>query len=210
MIPTGPYLRAGTRTVPLSAEITTVGRGQGCDVQLPDESVSVLHAELVRRGPYVYVADLGLSASGTFVNGRPVTRRLLADGDVVCFGRACCTAGGIPAEGISEPARQPVPDLTRRELDVLAELCRPALSSAAFAQPASVSDIARALTVSEAAVKQHLLRLFVKFGIPEGTDRRARLGSRVVALGLIRPGAPIAAARPHAVPHVSASATDSE
>ena len=67
----------------LEAEVTTVGRGDGIDVALTDPTVSRLHAELVRRGPYLYVRDLGLSSNGTRVNGRPVGRRLLSDGDVI-------------------------------------------------------------------------------------------------------------------------------
>jgi hypothetical protein len=41
--------------------------------------------------------------------------------------------------------------------------------------------------VTEAAVKQHLLRLYQKFRIPEGPNRRVRLANEVVALGLVRP-----------------------
>jgi len=43
----------------LAEEITTVGRGAGVAIRLGDPSVSRLHAELVRRGDHVYVADLG-------------------------------------------------------------------------------------------------------------------------------------------------------
>lgn len=45
--------------VPLAGEVTTVGCGVGCGICLDDPSVSVLQAELVRRGPYLYVAGLG-------------------------------------------------------------------------------------------------------------------------------------------------------
>jgi hypothetical protein len=80
-----------------------------------------------------------------------------------------------------------VPELTRRELDVLTSLCRPALSDEAFATPATAHEIAADLVVTEAAVKQHLLRLYQKFRIPEGPNRRTRLANEVVALGLVRP-----------------------
>src|ERR687889_2525239 len=92
-----PYLRVeDTGTVfELADEVTTVGRGEGVDVSLDDPSVSRLHAELVRRGPHVYVADLGLSANGTRVNGRPVGRRILSDGDVLSFGAARTRVGGL-------------------------------------------------------------------------------------------------------------------
>jgi len=182
--------------VPLAREVTTVGRGQGCGIRLGDPSVSVLHAELVRRGPYTYVADLGLSAAGTLVNGRPVTRRLLADGDVICFGQVPCTARGMApdAAGEQQPQRA-VPQLTSRELDVLTELCRPAFSQQAFTQPAAVRQIATALSVTENAIKQHLIRLCRKLGIPGGPDRRLLLANHAVALGLV-PAPALLAARP--------------
>jgi hypothetical protein len=187
-----PFLRIDDsgEVVPLVHEVTTVGRGKGCDIQLDDPSVSRLHAELVRRGPYVYVTDLGLSRNGTRVNGRPVARRVLDEGDVLSFGAARCRIGGLPAEELtaeSEMRRAAAPELTRRELDVLTSLCRPALSDEAFATPATATEIAADLVVTEAAVKQHLLRLYGKFRIGEGVNRRTRLANEVVSLGLVRP-----------------------
>jgi FHA domain len=187
-----PFLRVDDtgEVVSLRGEVTTVGRGRGVDIRLEDPSVSRLHAELVRRGPYVYVADLGLSRYGTRVNGRPVTRRVLDDGDVLSFGAARCRIGGIPREDLAEEVnlrRAAVPELTRREHDVLDSLCRPALSDEAFATPATAQQIAADLVVTEAAVKQHLLRLYQKFQVPVGPNRRTRLANEVVALGLVRP-----------------------
>jgi hypothetical protein len=189
-----PYLRVEDtgRVFELTKEVTTVGRGEGVDVALEDPSVSRLHAELVRRGPHVYVADLGLSANGTRVNGRPVGRRTLADGDVVSFGAARARVGGLgasesAAEDTVELRRVAAPDLTRREVEVLNALCRPALRHEAFVAPATAKDIADELVVTEAAVKQHLLRLYQKFRIPEGGNRRGRLANEVIALGVVRP-----------------------
>src|SRR5437763_5454180 len=178
---------------PLRDVVTTVGRGQGVDIRLDDPSVSRLHAELVRRGPYFYVVDLVLSHNGTRVNGQPVARRVLVEGDVLSFGAARCRIGGIPPEEITAEAelrRSAVPELTRRELDVLTSLCRPALSDEAFATPATAHEIASDLVVTEAAVKQHLLRLYQKFRIPEGPNRRIRLANEGVALGLGQPMPP--------------------
>ncbi|WP_046469785.1 FHA domain-containing protein [Allosalinactinospora lopnorensis] len=188
----GPHIRVEESgdVKPLNAEVTTVGRGEGADICLGDPSVSQLHAELVRRGPYVYVVDLGLSRNGTRVNGRPIARRVLEEGDVVSFGAARCTIGGLPREELNpevELRRGAAPELTRRELDVLTSLCRPALSDEAFVSPATAREIAEDLVVTEAAVKQHLLRLYQKFRIPEGPNRRTRLANEVVALGLVRP-----------------------
>jgi hypothetical protein len=187
-----PFLRIEETgdVFPLRDDVTTVGRGLGVDIRLEDPSVSRLHAELVRRGPYVYVVDLGLSRNGTRVNGRPVARRVLEEGDVLSFGTARGRIGGVPQEEMTAEAelrRSAVPELTRRELDVLNSLCRPALSDEAFATPATAHEIASDLVVTEAAVKQHLLRLYQKFRIPEGTNRRTRLANEVVALGLVKP-----------------------
>ena len=190
-----PFLRIeeSGEVFPLHDVVTTVGRGQGVDIRLDDPSVSRLHAELVRRGPYVYVTDLGLSRNGTRVNGRLVARRVLDEGDVLSFGAARCRIGGLQHEEIAAEAelrRSAVPELTRRELDVLASLCRPALSDEAFATPATAHQIAADLVVTEAAVKQHLLRLYQKFRIPEGPNRRIRLANEVVASGLVKPMPP--------------------
>lgn len=174
----------------LAQDVTTVGRGDGMDIVLEDPSVSRLHAELVRRGDYVYVTDLGLSTNGTRVNGRPVGRRTLLEGDVVSFGAARLRfAGpvGTTCDDTVELRRISAPELTRREREVLSALCRPALQQDAFVAPATARSIAEELVVTEAAVKQHLLRLYVKFTIAEGLDRRARLANEVISCGVVRP-----------------------
>ncbi|HET9895205.1 MAG TPA: FHA domain-containing protein [Streptosporangiaceae bacterium] len=190
----GPHIQIASTgaVVPLLPGVTTIGRGSYVDIRLADPSVSVLHAELVRRGPYVYVCDLGLSRNGTRVNGRLVARRLLGDGDALTFGSARCRIAGITADDTSEaePPKSAAPELTRRELDVIASLCRPAMSDDAFVTPATAREIAADLVVTEAAVKQHLLRLYSKLRIPEGQNRRIRLANEVVALGLAKPQMP--------------------
>jgi FHA domain len=175
--------------VRLRPDVTTIGRGQAVDVRLDHPSVSKLHAEIVRRGPYAYVSDLGLSRYGTRVNGRVAAQRLLENGDVLSFGSQRCRVGGLAAEQLpeSELRRSAIPELTRRELDVVAALCKPALSQEAFVSPATARDIAADLVVTEAAVKQHLLRLYQKLRIPAGPNRRVRLANEVVARGLVRP-----------------------
>jgi len=190
----GPYIQIADTgaIVPLRPEVTTVGRGGHVDVRLDDPSVSLLHAEIVRRGPYAYVTDLGLSRNGTRVNGRLVARRVLNDGDALTFGSARCRIGGLTADELAEAElpRSAAPELTRRELDVITSLCRPAMSDDAFVTPATAREIAADLVVTEAAVKQHLLRLYSKLKIGEGLNRRIRLANEVVALGLARPQLP--------------------
>ncbi|MDX6228641.1 MAG: hypothetical protein QOI76_2031 [Frankiales bacterium] len=189
-----PYLRIEDTgaVVELTVDVTTIGRSPGVDIRLQDPSVSRLHAELVRRGSFVYVSDLGLSANGTRVNGRPVGRRVLSDGDVVTFGLARCRVGGLAgceelADETVEVRRVVAPELTRREVEVLTSLCRPALQEDAFVAPATAREIAEELVVTEAAVKQHLLRLYTKFRVPEGVNRRARLANEIISAGIVRP-----------------------
>lgn len=180
------------RVIELVHDVTSVGRGPGVDVDLDDPSVSRLHAELIRRGQHLYVADLGLSMNGTRVNGRPIGRRVLADGDIVTFGMARTRASGLllsaqEAADTMEMRRAAAPDLTRREMEVLVVLCRPALLQDAFVAPATAREIAEELFVTEAAVKQHLLRVYQKFRIGEGINRRARLANEVISAGIVRP-----------------------
>ncbi len=86
-----PYLvlRCGAgqeRVVPIGGETVTIGRSGSCDIVIEDPGVSRRHAEIARDGGRFYVTDLG-STNGTYVNGRKVSRQLLADGDLVSFGK---------------------------------------------------------------------------------------------------------------------------
>src|SRR5512140_2838980 len=75
--------------------------------------------------------------------------------------------------------------LTRREREVLVELCRPLLESATFREPAATRDIAKTLFVSEAAVKQHLLRMYEKLDVPEDGNRRLALANLAFERGIL-------------------------
>jgi hypothetical protein len=86
-------------------------------------------------------------------------------------------------------------DLTRREKDVLAALCRPLCGDDVVAQPASVREIATELVVTDAAVKQHLLHLYDKFAIAEGGERRrVALARAAIGLGVVDAPARLVAA----------------
>ena len=207
-----PHIRIESTgaVVRLRPDVTTVGRGKAVDVRLDHPSVSKLHAEIIRRGPYAYVSDLGLSRHGTRVNGKVVAQRLVENGDVLSFGTERCRVGGLTAEAMppeSDPRKSAVPELTRREVDVVAALCRPALSDEAFVAPATARDIAADLVVTEAAGKQHLLRLYQKLRIAEGPGRRVRLANEVVAMGLVRPLPTAAAASESREPSASHGGT---
>jgi ABC transport system ATP-binding/permease protein len=63
-----------------------IGRDPECDLALPHPLVSRLHASVKRRdGAAIQIID-HQSANGTYVNGRPVTRSAIAEGDIVQIG----------------------------------------------------------------------------------------------------------------------------
>jgi predicted component of type VI protein secretion system len=173
----GAYLEVWTATgrelVALEAGRLTVGTDPANDLALPaDPTLSRLHAALERYGAGWCVRDLD-SRNGTFVNGQRVLReRPLRHGDELRVGATRLVYRSDEPGGRSTQASEPAPELTRRERDVLQTLCRTVLDGAAFTEPASIREIADALVVTEAAVKQHLAHLYDKFGIHGGGERR--------------------------------------
>jgi pSer/pThr/pTyr-binding forkhead associated (FHA) protein len=66
-----------------------VGRGEGCEVRLPDPSVSHRHASIRQRGTEYIVVDEG-STNGTFVGPvrlSPQAPRVVRSGDLIRVGR---------------------------------------------------------------------------------------------------------------------------
>ena len=60
------------------------------------------------------------------------------------------------------------------------------LADSLFTEPAPVGQIAEALVVSEPAVRQHLLRLYDKFAIDGGGERRRlRLANEAIRRGAV-------------------------
>jgi len=70
----------------LTRDRTSIGRRPSNDIQIENIAVSGEHAVLDRIGRDVFVEDLG-STNGTLVNGKPVQRQLLANGDEVVVGK---------------------------------------------------------------------------------------------------------------------------
>ena len=131
-------------------------------------SVSRVHTYVERLGGTWFVEDLG-SRNGTFLNNRRVAgRRPVKPGDEIRLGAARLVVRGLPPPigAVTEMTDEP-PVLTPHEHDVLVVLSRPRLAGDPFTDPASIREIAAELTVSDAAVKQHLTNLYVKFGIVE-------------------------------------------
>jgi len=180
--------RSGRTLRALDSQRLTVGTLEANDVVVDADGVSRVHAVFERFGDTWCVRDLG-SRNGTFVNGgRIIGERALHSGDEILLGRLRLLFHG-PAQGTSTAAIAEPPPLTQRERDVLLALCRPLLLGDAFTEPASTRAIAADLVVSEAAVKQHLSRLYAKFDVvAHGERRRVQLANAAVARGAVKLG----------------------
>jgi len=167
----------------------TIGRRASCDVALPwDDSVSRLHAELVRMGSDWVLSDAGLSHNGTFVNGDRVRgRRRLRDGDVVTVGATQLMFNApqaVSTAGVTRVAQEQIHvTLTPAQRRLLMVLCRPLLESA-HAIPASNRQIANDLVISLDTVKGTLSALFTLFRLTElpPNQKRAALAARALPL----------------------------
>lgn len=186
--------RSGSEQVTLTDERVTVGRDSTNQICLiDDDAVSGMHAVLERYSSGWALRDLG-SRNGTFVNGERVTgERPLHNHDQILVGSTRMVfrdPDSRPRNAGTTRILTALPrlDLTRRERDVLIALCRPLSSSDPFKQPASIRAIAQELVVTDAAVKQHLLHLYEKFGLDrDAENRRILLANQAIQRGVVSP-----------------------
>jgi pSer/pThr/pTyr-binding forkhead associated (FHA) protein len=174
--------------------LVTIGRGADCALALGwDREVSRLHAQLEPVGPHWVLVDDGLSRNGSFVNGeRVIGRRLLRDGDRLCFGetpviyRSSAHAGESSTVRVtSGPASIHLSPTQRR---ILIALCRPVRDSA-FATPLTNREIADEVALTVDAVKAHLRTMFERFGLEDlpQNQKRARLAAIALLQGIVTP-----------------------
>lgn len=73
--------------IPLVLRETLIGRIDSNHVVLTDPDVSRVHARILLEPDGVVIEDCG-SSEGTLVNGDPIDRAVLRDGDVLQLGSA--------------------------------------------------------------------------------------------------------------------------
>lgn len=185
------YRPEGRELVVLGDARVTLGKDKSNAVVIPgDRQVSRTHAVFEPYPTGWSIKDLG-ARNGTFVNGERIWgERLLRHGDEIRVGRTRLVfRSDAPTRATMTEGSEPPPELTRREREVLEALCAPIASSDVFTEPASIKDIAEKLFVTEAAVKQHLVRLYDKFGIHEDQERRrVKLANEAIRRGAVAIG----------------------
>jgi pSer/pThr/pTyr-binding forkhead associated (FHA) protein len=115
---------SGEMTLTFDSERIVFGRGEGCDVRLPDPSVSHRHASLRTSGKDYMLIDEG-STNGTFAGDvalAPNTPRIVKDGELVRLGRVWIE--------LATGHRPATPDLGLATKDLAMALVRDALERA--------------------------------------------------------------------------------
>jgi pSer/pThr/pTyr-binding forkhead associated (FHA) protein len=153
----------------------TIGRDPTNDVTLEEDKLaSRSHAEIVVRADQWYLIDLG-SRNGSAVNGRPVHRHPLRDGDIIRIGSTQfefvleSDPHDTAAAEIVPRQESPV-SLTERERDVLRLI----------SQGLTDKIIAQRLFISANTVRSYLERIREKTGL----HRRSELTRLAIELGL--------------------------
>jgi hypothetical protein len=174
------------RVLVLDGDRLTVGSAPDNDIVVDDVSVSRVHAVLHQLNGRWFIEDCG-SRNGTTVNGHRLTHlHPLRSGDELRLGRARLHfAGQVSPSGSPTDAVVERPPITARERDVLIALCTPLANGDVFTEPATVREMAAALTVSENAIKLHLANLANKFGIDGAERRRSRLANAALDAGVV-------------------------
>jgi hypothetical protein len=157
-----------TLDVPLRRERVTLGRRADNDVCLPNLAVSGEHAVVMTILSDSFLEDLG-STNGTLVNGKPIAKHFLRDGDLIDIGRHkllyFVDDDAIPPAGVLKKAvREAVGDLGDK-----VEMAKP---------------IVRSRRASPAVVRQDGPRPAAPAKVDESTQRNLAVATKPAAPGL--------------------------
>src|SRR4051812_43862866 len=129
-------VRSGDHPTPLKISLDAprivIGRGEGCEIRLPDPSVSHRHASIRQRGTDYVVVDEG-SSNGTFVGPvrlSPQAPRVVRSGDLIRVGRIwleLTTAQVLPTQNQSLLTKEIALALVASSLAAEGELSAPRL-----------------------------------------------------------------------------------
>ena len=179
------------RSVALPPGRTVVGRDPAADIPIDDEAVSWSHLEIESRDGVLMATDLD-SRNGTALNGEPLDRpRRLRDGDtLIVGGHRMEVSDPVPGRaGGTVAAPGGAVTLNEEERATAAALVAPYRSEGAFAgRPATRTELAEALHVSERTAQRRLDTLAAKLEVPgdAGRERPRLIAARVIEFGLDR------------------------
>ena len=74
------------RSHDLKVDKTTIGRLEDNTFQIPEQSVSSHHCEVLLKGSDVLIKDLN-STNGTYINGEKITDKILKPGQILRLGQ---------------------------------------------------------------------------------------------------------------------------
>jgi hypothetical protein len=102
------------RSYELKVEKTTIGRLEDNSFQIPEQSVSSHHCEVLLKGNDVVVKDLN-STNGTFINGEKITEKSLKPGQILRLGQIemRLEGDGAPAAGTAPAEKKKMDPNTR-------------------------------------------------------------------------------------------------
>ena len=124
-----------TKTFPLPASVTVVGRQQECDLCIPLMVISRKHCEINSDGGVLRVRDLG-SRNGTLVNGKKIADAVLNPGDSFQIGPLLF---GVQVDGVPAELTPPAPAESRSEPPLPEPEYHP---GDGIGDPAEIDDIA--------------------------------------------------------------------
>ena len=135
-------------TITFDAPRIVIGRGEGCEIRLPDPSVSHRHASIRQRGTDYVVIDEG-SSNGTFVGPvrlSPQAPRVVRSGDLIRVGRIwleLSTAQVLPTQNPGLITKEIALALVASSLSAEGELSAPRIFVSAG------PDVGKELTLTE-------------------------------------------------------------
>ena len=104
-LPAGQLETDAGDVLPLDQRVVVIGQRAGCDLVIPEATVSTTHAAIFDVNGRRYIMDLG-SRSGTFVNNQKTIQVELKIGDVIEIGGT--DVRYVAAEGAAAAAPAPV------------------------------------------------------------------------------------------------------
>ncbi len=177
------------KEIPLTKERTTIGRKPHNDIQIDNLSISGEHAVIVTILKDSFLEDLN-STNGTYINGQPVKKHFLQNGDVIELGK-------YRLKYIAEAAQPKAPADFEKTM-----LVRPDMMHQAAGQAAHGAGDAHAVRREPAAAAQPSAPAVLPLGaiqILSGANAGKELELTKTLTTLGKPGVQVAviARRPH-------------